>query len=155
IYETLAERTLALAQVARRNSSGSGYNPVLDKFIRPILRDCLAAGIKIVGNFGAANPRAAGHRIAELARELGCGPLKIACVEGDDITDRLSPAGFAQREVGGQVLAGRPEIVAANVYLGAEPIAEALAQGADVVVTGRVADPSLVLGPLLHSFGWS
>ena len=154
IYETLAERTLALAQVARRSSSGPGYNPVLDKFIRLILRDCLAAGIKIVGNFGAANPRAAAHRIAELARELGCGPLKIAFVEGDDITNRLSPAEFAQREVGGRLLAGHPEIVAANVYLGAEPIAEALAQGADVVVTGRVADPSLVLGPLLHSYGW-
>src|SRR5690606_38011667 len=96
IYETLAERTLALAQAARSSSSGPGYNPVLAKFIRPILRDCLAAGIKIVGNFGAAIPKAAAYRTAELARELRCGRLKIAFVEGDDITNRLSPAEFAQ-----------------------------------------------------------
>ncbi|MGF1621421.1 MAG: acyclic terpene utilization AtuA family protein [Rhodomicrobiaceae bacterium] len=154
IFETLAERTLALAQVERRNGRGPGYNRSLDRFIRPILHGCAEAGIKIVSNFGAANPRAAGERVAELAMELGGPSLKIAIVEGDELTDRLSTAEFAERETDGRILAAHPAIIAANVYLGAEPIAQALAQGADIVVTGRVADPSLALGPLIHAFGW-
>lgn len=154
IFETLAERTLALAQVERRTGRGPGYNSSLERFIRPVLRECVAAGVRIIGNFGAANPRAAAERIAELARELGCASIRIAIVEGDDVTDRLSPSDFAGREIGGNLLAGHPPIIAANVYLGAEPIAQALSEGADVVVTGRVADPALALGPLMHAFGW-
>ncbi len=154
IFETLAERTLALAQVERRSNRGPGYSPALERFVSPVLRDCVAAGIRIVSNFGAANPRAAAERIAGLAQELGCPSIRVAIVDGDELTARLTPAEFAERETGGRILAAHPPIVVANAYMGAEPIAQALREGADVVVTGRVADPALVLGPLLHTFDW-
>jgi len=131
-----------------------GYNSSLEAFVGPVLKICLADKIRIVGNFGAANPRAAANRIAAMAREAGFPAIRVAVVEGDDLTDVLSPEEFAARETGGTLLAAAPTIVAANVYLGAAPIAEALDAGADVVVTGRVADPSLALGPLIHAFGW-
>lgn len=154
IYETLAERTLALSQLARRRDETAGYNPALEGFLRPVLRQCLDSGIKIVGNFGAANPRAAAARVLALGRELG-HRVRVAVVEGDDLSGRLSAADFAARETDGQILAGAPAVIAANAYLGAEPIAQALALDADVVVTGRVADSALTLGPLLHVFGWT
>jgi len=153
IYETLGERTLALSQIERRRNPARGYNPSLERFIEPILSDCLASGIRIVGNFGAANPRAAGERLAAMARSLGLR-ARIAVVEGDDLSSVLSPEEFAARETGGALLKTKPAIIAANVYLGAAPIAEALDRGADIVVTGRVGDPSLALGPLIHCFGW-
>lgn len=153
IYETLGERTLALSQIERRRDPGRGYNPSLERFVGPVLRDCLESGIRIVGNFGAANPRAAGERLAAMAGALGLA-ARIAIVKGDDLGSTLSADEFAARETGGALLAGRPPIIAANVYLGAAPIAEALDRGADIVVTGRVGDPSLALGPLLHCFGW-
>jgi hypothetical protein len=154
IFETLAERTLALAQVERRRDPERGYNPSLDAFVGPVLKTCLKSRIRIVSNFGAANPRAAARRLAAMARDAGFAAIRIAVVEGDDLTDVLSPEEFAARETAGALLKDAPPIIAANVYLGAAPIAQALDDGADVVVTGRVADPSLALGPLIHAFGW-
>jgi hypothetical protein len=154
IYETLAERTLALCQIERRRDPARGYNPALERFVEPVLARCLASGIKIVGNFGAANPRAAGEHIAALARAAGFPQARIAVVEGDDLTGKLSPQELAARETGGRLLADTPSVIAANAYLGAFEITEALTRGADIVVTGRVADPSLALGPLIHAFGW-
>jgi hypothetical protein len=153
IFETLAERTLALSQVERRRDPSRGYSPQLERFVAPVLRDCLENGIRIIGNFGAASPRAAAERIAALAMAQGCRP-RIGIVEGDDIATKLSPAQFAARETGGALLRDAAAIVAANVYIGATSIADALDQGADIVVTGRVADPALALGPLLHAFRW-
>lgn len=155
IFETLAERTLALAQVERRRDPSRGYNPALERFLAPVLKSCLENSIRIVSNFGAANPRAAAARIIELAGNAGIPSIRVAVVEGDDLTDVLSSDDFARRETAGSLLQNRPEIIAANVYMGAAPIAEALDLKADVVVTGRVADPSLALGPLLHVFGWA
>jgi hypothetical protein len=155
IFETLAERTLALAQVERRRDPARGYNPSLEAFVGPVLRTCLKNKIRIVSNFGAANPHGAATRIREMAREAGFPDILVAVVEGDDLTGALSPREFAARETAGSLLADAPAIVAANVYLGAAPIAEGLSRGADVVVTGRVADPSLALGPLVHAFGWA
>lgn len=154
MYETLAERTLALCQLERRQNSERGYSPALDRMLPPVLARCLEAGIKIVGNFGAANPPAAARRIATMARELGLRPPRVAVIEGDDLAGRLSDGDLAARETGGRILAqGRP-VISANLYLGAQPIAEAFSRGADIVVTGRVADSALALGPLLHAFGW-
>jgi hypothetical protein len=107
-----------------------------------------------VGNFGAANPPAAARRIAEMARSLGLPVPRIAIVEGDDLSGRLSASELARRETGGKVLAQARDVISANLYLGAQPIAQALDQGADIVVTGRVADSALALGPLLHVFRW-
>jgi hypothetical protein len=154
IFETLAERTLALAQLERKKDSSRGFSPALDRLLDPVLARCLHDDIKIVGNFGAANPRAAAARIHAMARVQGVREPLIAVVEGDDLTALLSPRELADRETGGAILRAATEIIAANVYLGGCPIAEALDQGADIVVTGRVADSALALGPLLHAFEW-
>jgi len=119
-----------------------------------VLGGCLRDNIRIVGNFGAANPAAAAMRILAMARKQGLPGPKIAIVDGDDLTGMLSVDDLAARETGGSILRGASNIIAANVYLGAEPIARALDQGADIVVTGRVADSALALGPLIHAFRW-
>ena len=154
MFETLAERTLALCQVERRQHPQRGYSPALERLLPPVLARCLSSGIRIVGNFGGANPPAAARRIAEMARSIGLRVPRIAIVEGDDIVTRLSAADLAAREIGGTSLAQRRKIISANIYLGAQPIVQALDQDADIVVTGRVADSALALGPLLHAFRW-
>lgn len=152
VFETLAERTLALAQLARRRDPDSGWEPLLDDLLNPVLARCLAGGIRIVSNFGAANPEGAARRIAALARAQGLAPPRIAVVQGDDLGD---PAGLAWLAGHlGTALQGL-SVVSANVYQGAGAIAQALREGAEVVVCGRVADPSLVLGPALAHFGWA
>ena len=159
MFECLAERTLALAQLERRRDPSRGFNPALERFVGPVLGRCLRDNIRIIGNFGAANPRGAAGRILSLAREQGLRAPRIAVVEGDDVRDALSAQDLAARETDGAILRDAilrdgGEVIAANVYLGAGPIADALGQGADVVVTGRVADSALALGPLMHAFGW-
>jgi hypothetical protein len=151
MFETLAERTLALAQLQRREQPERGWEPSLERFVRPVLARCVQAGIPIVGNFGAANPPGAARRLQALASELGLGALRIAVVEGDDLKSSLPPqqlAGLVPAALRGH------ELVSANAYLGAREIAEALRAGAQVVVTGRVADPALALGPILAHFDW-
>jgi hypothetical protein len=152
MFETLAERTLALAQLKRRQDPDSGWEPSLERFVGPVLRDCVEAGIPIVGNFGAANPAGAARKLQALAASLGLPTLKIAVVEGDDLRAALPAERIAQLLP--ESLRGKP-LVSANAYLGARQIADALRAGAQVVVTGRVADPSLALGPILAHFGWA
>lgn len=152
IFETLAERTLALAQLARRVDPSTGYEPLLVDLLRPVLADCLRHDIRIVSNFGAANPWGAAQRIAALASELGLPAPRIAVVSGDDVSGPEFQEALADGLHG--ALAAH-KIVSANVYLGAAPIAMALRAGAQVVVCGRVADPSLVVGPALAHFGWA
>jgi len=152
MFETLAERTLALAQLARRANPDGGYEPLLDDMLRPVLGRCLEHGIRIVSNFGAANPPGAARRILAIARELGIRPPRIAVVHGDDLSGTAHRA-LLRGELGERIDA--IDIVSANAYLGAEPIAAALSAGAEIVVCGRVADPSLALGPLVAHYGWS
>lgn len=147
IFETLAERTLALAQLARRSDPTAGYEPLLDDMLRPVLARCLQAGVRIVSNFGAANPAGAARAITALARELGLAAPRIAVVDGDDLS------GPEQRRLLGDAAQGLA-LVSANAYLGAEAIADACLDGAQIVVCGRVADPSLTVGPALAHFGW-
>ncbi|WP_439517599.1 acyclic terpene utilization AtuA family protein [Hydrogenophaga sp.] len=151
IFETLAERTLALAQLARLQDPEGGYEPLLDELVRPVLARCLAHHIPIVSNFGAANPRGAGLRILAIAASLGLRVPRVAVVEGDEVS-HLVAGRLMTPELQAQ-LAGRA-VISANAYIGAQAIADALRAGADVVVTGRVADPSLVLGPALAHHGW-
>ena len=151
IFETLAERTLALAQLARRQNPEAGYEPLMVEFLRPVLADCLQHHIRIVSNFGAANPQGAAHTIAALAKKLGTRMPKIAVVHGDDLS---GPAHYPLLEAAlGADMPSQP-LVSANAYIGARPIAEALQAGADIVVCGRVSDPSLVVGPAMAHFGW-
>ncbi|MFZ5549698.1 MAG: acyclic terpene utilization AtuA family protein [Pseudomonadota bacterium] len=150
IFETLAERTLALAQLARRQDTDTGYEPLLADLLRPVLARCLAYGIRIVSNFGAANPAGAARRIHALAAELGLAAPRIAVVEGDHLGD----ASTLLREAVGPSI-DTLSMVSANAYIGAEAIAAALREGAEIVVCGRVADPSLTVGPALAHFGWA
>jgi len=148
MLETLAERTLALAQLRRREDPEAGYEPMLDALLAPILAECLGSGIRIVSNFGAANPEGAARRIDEIARVQGFPNPRIAVVTGDDLSGPEYHALLAERLHTGRVP------VSANAYLGAEAIAAAWDAGAEIIVTGRVADPSLAVGPVMAHFGW-
>ena len=149
MLETLAERTLALAQLRRLESHEAGYEPLLARLLAPVLGTCLERGIRVVTNAGAANPAGAARRVQELARELGLRPPRIAVVSGDDVSGPAHAALLAA------AFGGERRPVSANAYLGAEAIAKAWDAGADVIVTGRVADPSLAVGPAMAHHGWS
>lgn len=151
-FEGLAERTLAQHQLARAADPAAGFNPGLIRRLRAVLPGCRAQGTRIVTNMGAANPRGAGLAAVALARALGHTGMRIAVIEGDDVTGLIA-SDTALME-GGTRADISSTLIAANAYLGADPIADALDMGADIVITGRVADPSLVLGPLIHAFGW-
>ncbi|MFC3123672.1 acyclic terpene utilization AtuA family protein [Pseudoroseomonas globiformis] len=155
MLEVLGERTLALAQRERLHSPQKGYEPALLDLLRPILARCAAAGIPIVTNGGAANPRGAAEAVLGLAREMGLPGLRIGVVEGDDIrgTDALADLDPWEGDAG--AVLEPDKVIAANVYLGAAPIAEALRRGAQLVITGRCSDPALALGPMLAHFGWN
>jgi len=151
IFENLAERTLALAQLARQADPAKGYEPLLEAQLRPILRDCVRHGIAIVSNLGAANPRGAAEHVQRLAAELGMPSPRIAIVEGDDLRGDAGAA--LLKPLLPEALARKP-FVSANVYQGAFEIAEALGAGAQIVITGRVVDSALALGPAIAHFGW-
>ena len=151
IFETLAERTLALAQLARNDNPAAGYEPLLDELVAPVLADCLRHGIRIVSNFGAANPAGAARRIADLAAAQGLPVPRIAVVYGDELSAPDQRA--LLRDQIGAAMDGM-NVVSANAYLGAAEISAALQAGAQIVVAGRVADPSLTLGPAMAHFGW-
>ena len=155
MLETLGERTLALAQKERLADPSLGYEPLLDQLVGPVLDVCLTSGIPIISNFGAANPGGAAERILELAHAAGLRRPRIAVIEGDDVRHRLQDLPLTPWEGDPSEELALERIVAANAYLGALPIAEALSGGADIVVTGRVADPALALGPLINHFDWS
>jgi hypothetical protein len=155
VFECLAERTIALAQQAKLRDPDGGYDPLLEARLRAVLAPCRARGIRIVTNMGAANPVAAARKARALAQDLGLTGLRIAAVTGDDLLDAVRTGDFALEESGAPVASLGNRIVSANAYLGVAPIVAALAQGADVVITGRVGDPALFLAPLVHAFGWA
>ncbi|SFE96580.1 acyclic terpene utilization AtuA family protein [Methylobacterium sp. 13MFTsu3.1M2] len=155
VFECLAERTIALAQQAKLRDPEGGYDPLLEARLRAVLGPCRARGIRIVTNMGAANPVAAARKAGALARELGLAGLRIAAVTGDDLLDAVRAGDFVLEESSEPVAGLGNRVVSANAYLGAAPIVAALADGADVVITGRVGDPALFLAPLVHAFGWA
>ena len=155
VFECLGERTVALAQQARMRNPEAGYDPLLEERMRAVLPLCAARGIKIVTNMGAANPVAAAKKTTEIARTLGLPKLKVAAVVGDDVLDACKANDLPIMEFEGTVKQLGNKLLSANAYLGAEPIAEALAKGADVVITGRASDPALFLAPMIHAFGWA
>lgn len=154
VFECLAERTIALAQQARRNDPTLGYDPLLAARMNAVLPIAVRNGVRVISNMGAANPLAAARKTAEIARSLGLGGLKIAAVTGDDVLDIVRQGDFRFEESGESVASLGERLVSANAYLGAAPLVDALAAGADIVLTGRVADPSLFTAPLIHEFGW-
>jgi hypothetical protein len=154
VFECLGERTVALAQQARMKNSEGGFDPLLEQRMRAVLPICAAKGIKLVTNMGAANPQAAARRTAEIAKSLGL-TLKIAAVVGDDVLDACKDGDLPIMEFDGTIKQLGNRLLSANAYLGAEPMAEALRAGADVVITGRASDPALFLAPMIHAFGWA
>jgi hypothetical protein len=154
VFECLAERTIALAQQARMKDPRAGYDPLLAARMRAVLPTCHAKKIRIVTNMGAANPVAAAEATWDIARALGLRDVRIAAITGDDVLAAAKAANVALED-GGTIGALGNRIVSANAYIGARPIADALANGADIVITGRAADPALFLGPLVHEFGWA
>jgi hypothetical protein len=155
VFECLAERTIALAQQEKRKDPARGYDPLLAERMTAVLGRCRASGTRIVTNAGAANPVAGATRVREIARSLGLAGLRIAVVGGDDVLALLAGEDIRLEGASGTLAALGERVVSANAYIGAAPIVEALAGGADVVITGRAADPALFLAPLVHEFGWS
>jgi hypothetical protein len=138
--ECLAERTLVPAIKARADNSEAGADPRLRRRLTPLLPAAASTGCKIISNLGAANPRAAGMAIAQLAKGLGVSGLKVAAVEGDDVIAMADKVKWVKPVTG--------NLIGAHAYLGCVPMAEALEAGADVVVTGRVADSALFAAPV-------
>ncbi|THD52042.1 MAG: DUF1446 domain-containing protein [Bradyrhizobium sp.] len=155
VFECLGERTVALAQQARMKNPEAGYDPLLEERMRAVLPVCAARGIRIVTNMGAANPVAAARKTAEIAKSLGLSALKIAAIVGDDVLDACKARDLPIMEFDGTIKQLGNRLLSANAYLGAEPMAEALGGGADVVITGRASDPALFLAPMIHAFGWA
>lgn len=154
VFECLAERTIALAQRARQLDPFAGYDPLLAERMEAVLPICAEKKIRVLSNMGAANPRAAVSRTAAIARDLGITALRIAAVTGDDVLELVRAGAMAGEQNGAWIAELGDKVVSANAYVGAECMVQALAAGADVILTGRVADPSLFVAPLAHEFGW-
>ena len=154
IFECLAERTIALAQREKLDNPDKGYNYFLEYRFEKIMPLLKANPVKIITNMGAANPLAAAKKIYEIALAHGLHDLKIAAVIGDDVLSQISTFyDLPMMEIKENLDSISGNIISANAYIGGECISLALAQGADIVVTGRVADPSLVVGPLVYELG--
>jgi len=154
VFECLAERTIAIAQKARLLDASAGYDPLLEERMQAVLQICGGRGIRIISNMGAANPDAAAAKTCEIARQLGLSGLRIASITGDDVLEDLR-GGQQIFEVSEGPLPPIDRWISANAYLGVLPIIEALKDDADVILTGRVADPALFVAPLMHEFGWA
>lgn len=154
-FECLAERTIGLAQAARAADPEAGFDPLLEARMRRALPLAAPRGVRIITNMGAANTLGAARKVTQIARELGLAGYRTAAVMGDDVLDLVLAGDYPLIDRPGTSRDLGDAIVSANAYLGAQGIVMALEQGADTVITGRVCDPALFLGPLAHEFGWS
>lgn len=156
IFECLAERTIAIGQMDKLKDPTKGYNQLLESRMRRILKLAKEKGVKVITNMGAANPVSAVEASIKIAKELGITGLKFAAVTGDDILPKISDYYDNDiLELDCKLGDIKESILSTNVYLGAEGIIKALENGADVIITGRVSDPALSIGPLRYEFGWN
>lgn len=159
IFECLAERTIALAQQARLSDPDAGYDPLLSERMRRVLpfvgRTAGSRRLRVITNMGAANPLAAAREVRRIAAELGLSGLKVAALTGDDVLAALQTDASRLLDNGMTLASLGDRLISASAYLGAEGIVQALEADADVVITGRVADPSLFLAPQMFEFGWA
>ena len=154
-FETMAEATVSAAQVRnRRDPTFPGYDTWLDDRMQAVLPGCLKQGTKIISNQGWINPNGAAERIVYWLQTLGFRGIKVAAVNGSLITERVLDMTDTILETGEPTHSLKGKIVSAEAYLGAEPIVQALNEGAHIVVTGRVADPSIFAAPMMYEFGW-
>ena len=154
-FETMAEATVSAAQVrARRDPSFPGYDTYLDDRMKAVLPHCMKRGTKIISNQGWINPDAAAKRVVQLLQEIGYTGVKVASVNGSLITEHVLELTDKILENGQPTATLSSTLISAEVYQGAEPIVDALKAGAQIVITGRVADPSIFMAPMMYEFGW-
>lgn len=153
-FDCLAERTMALAQVRRRRDGAAGQDERIGALV-PVLRSYLEGGGKVVGNFGAANPDAAYDDFAKGLHDVGLTGVRIGVVRGDDVRDLVHELDVELPELSTSARALGARLVSANAYIGAEPVVDCLRQQAQIVLGGRLADPSLFVAPICHEMGWA
>jgi len=155
----LAEITMSVLHKARRRRPAAGYATDFVEIVGQVLPACREQGVRVVANAGGVNPLGCAAACEAVVRDLGLPGVRIGVVDGDDILDRLGALADAGQldnlDTGEPLRDHLGAALSANAYLGAAPIAAALDEGADVVVTGRVADAALALGPLLHELRWA
>jgi hypothetical protein len=155
ILDYLAEATMSTLGAMRRRRENLGYATDFTEWVwKNNLSELKRTGTKIVTNAGGVNPRACVEQMERYAREAGLS-FRIAIVEGDDVSDRLDELATQSELFTDRAFPPKNQIVTANAYLGAQPIARALAMGADIVITGRCVDSALTLGILMHEFDWT
>jgi hypothetical protein len=160
MMDYLAEVTMSIMQKQKSRDPKAGYARDFVPLMERILPDVVEKRIKITSNAGGVNPRGCAEAVLEVARRLGLGgKLSVGLVTGDDLLGRLDELigrghGLNHMETGRPLADIRDQVLSANAYLGMAPIVEALRGGADVVITGRVTDTGLTLGPIFHEFGW-
>ena len=154
IFECVGERTLAFGHRDRAADPKLGYNTLLETRLRALLPLCHAHGTRLITNMGVANPDAAAQLAVRIAHELGLYGLRIAAVTGDDVRTLIHDESPLHEPSCTVAETGR-SILGANAYLGADAIIPALEDDAHVIITGRVADPSLFLAPIQHHFNWA
>ncbi len=159
VMDYLAEVTMSILQKQRRKNPSLGYAQDFVPLMQEIFPDVCTKGIRVITNGGGVNPKGCAEAILGVARALGLRGRKIGIVSGDDILDRLDGLLLEGHELrnmesGAPLSTVRERMLSANVYFGAWPIVEALALGAQIVVTGRTTDTGLTLAPMIHEFGW-
>lgn len=160
MLDYLAEVTMSIMQKQKSRDPALGYAKDFIPLMERMLPELVSRKVKVTTNAGGVNPRACAEAVAAAARKLGlAGKLTIGVVTGDDLLSRLDDLlgrghALANLDTGRPLSDVRSRIQSANAYLGAAPVVEALARGADIVITGRVTDTGLTLGPLMHEFGW-
>lgn len=151
ILECLAERTIAIAQKEKKQDSTKGFDPLLEERMHALLPILREKRFRIISNIGAANPLGAGKKIIDIAKSLNI-TIKVAVVLGDDVLQELDNESRLMESE--KTVEEYQPIISANAYLGVEALLPALKTGADIIVTGRVADPSLFLAPMIHYYDW-
>ncbi|WP_428666059.1 acyclic terpene utilization AtuA family protein [Runella sp.] len=154
VLECLAERTIALAQKRKRQDPTKGYDPLLERRIESLLPLLVKNNIRLITNMGAANPIAAAEKIIEIAQKQEV-KIKVAAVSGDDVFEEVRKTIAEVQILENGLPLDNYDILSANAYMGVEGILEALASDANIIILGRVADPSLFLAPMMHELGWS
>lgn len=155
-FDSMSEVTMSEAQVKKiENPSIPGYDPYLEDRLSPIIKECKEKGIRIISNQGWLEPVLAAEKILDIAKSRGVNKIKVAAINGGILTDKIANMGLRFLETGELIADLRDSIVSAEAYLGAKEIVEALKNGADVVITTRIADACLYLGPLAYEFKWS
>ncbi|MDZ7773692.1 MAG: acyclic terpene utilization AtuA family protein [Balneolaceae bacterium] len=159
VMDYLAEVTMSIMQKQKMRNEAWGYARDFVEVVESVLPQIAGEGVKVISNAGGVNPEACKDALLEVIRGAGYDDITVAVVDGDDILDRigqLTEAGheLANMETGEPISTVRDRLLSANVYFGCQPVVEALGEGADIVVTGRVTDTGLTLAPMVHEFGW-